>query len=65
MAVVGLSSLIARVYQRPPAQSQDRSAVAPRAEGLLKTGLAARRPAYQACYPAEPGSPPDVRKRAS
>ena len=64
MAVVGLSSIIARAYQRAPAQNSDRPAAVAPAENLLRAGLPTRRPAYQSSYSGESGHPSRVRKQA-
>jgi hypothetical protein len=65
MAVVGLSSIIARVYQRAPARNSGRPAAVPPGESLLRYGLPGRRPAYQSSYSGESGHLSGVRKQAS
>ncbi len=67
MAVVALSSIIARVYQRPPAQTADRPAapLMDRASENLRTSLPRRNPDYGTGYLDDFRRPSPARKRAS
>ncbi len=68
MAVVGLSSIIARAYQRPPAQNAERPANSASdrvPEPPPRTGVPRRRPDYDSSYLDEFRRSSPLRKRAS